>query len=83
MRLLAAISPCGGMVDALALGASVLGRGSSSLPGGTNQKQTSMKQIECPKCKKLTTLNIAHTIDEEGEVFKCEHCGWPFRYVKH
>ena len=42
-----------------------------------------MKQIECPKCKKLTTLNIANTIDEEGEVFKCEHCGWPFRYVKH
>ena len=42
-----------------------------------------MKQIECPKCKKLTTLNIANTIDEEGEVFKCEYCGWPFRYVKH
>ena len=40
-----------------------------------------MNQIKCPKCKQLTTLNIARTIDEEGEVFKCEHCGWPFRYT--
>ena len=40
-----------------------------------------MKQINCPKCKELTTLDIAKTVDEEGEVFKCEHCGYHFRYV--
>ena len=40
------------------------------------------KKIKCPKCKKETTINIAKAIDENGEEFKCENCGYIFRYVK-
>lgn len=41
-----------------------------------------MKYVKCPKCGKEVKLDVAKTIDEEGEVFKCEHCNWPFRYVQ-
>ena len=40
-----------------------------------------MEKIQCPKCKELTTLDISKAVDEEGEVFKCEYCGYHFRYV--
>ena len=39
-------------------------------------------KINCPKCKEEVELNIAKTIDANGEVFVCHHCGWPFRYTK-
>ena len=38
--------------------------------------------INCPKCHKETEFLISNAIDELGEVFRCKHCGWPFRYVK-
>jgi DNA-directed RNA polymerase subunit RPC12/RpoP len=41
-----------------------------------------MKYVKCPKCGKEVKLDVAKTIDEEGEVFKCDHCNWPFRYVQ-
>jgi len=37
--------------------------------------------VKCPKCQCDTELNIANAIDENGEVFLCEHCGYPFRYT--
>ena len=38
--------------------------------------------INCPKCKKKTSFQLNEAVDELGEVFKCEHCGWLFRFVK-
>ena len=40
-------------------------------------------KIECPKCKKETEFFLNDAQDEEGEVFRCQHCNWLFRYVKH
>lgn len=40
-----------------------------------------MTIIKCPKCHQDTEINLAHARDEEGEVFTCEHCGYPFRYA--
>lgn len=37
--------------------------------------------IKCPKCNKDTEFFINDAIDELGEVFQCEHCKYPFRYV--
>ena len=42
-----------------------------------------MTIVKCPKCHKDTEINIARAIDENGEVFRCEHCGYPFRYAKN
>ena len=41
-----------------------------------------MLTIKCPKCHKEVKLDIANTIDENGEVYVCEHCNWPFRYTE-
>ena len=41
-----------------------------------------MKKIKCVNCGNETEINIANAIDSEGEVFKCDHCGYPFRYVE-
>lgn len=40
-----------------------------------------MKVIRCPKCGKEVTLNISNSISDDGEVFRCNHCNWPFRYT--
>ncbi len=42
-----------------------------------------MIKINCPKCGKETTINIEKSISEDAEVFVCEHCRYPFRYVEH
>lgn len=40
--------------------------------------------IKCPKCEKPTSFELEKdAIDELGEVYKCQHCGWPFRFVLH
>ena len=39
-------------------------------------------KIKCPKCKAEVKLDISRAVDEEGEVFVCTHCGWPFRYTQ-
>ena len=48
-----------------------------------NNKIKNMIKINCPKCGKKTTINIEKSISEDAEVFVCEHCGYPFRYVEH
>lgn len=37
--------------------------------------------IQCPKCHKETEFFTQTSISEDGEVYRCQHCGWPFRYV--
>jgi len=39
-------------------------------------------KIKCPKCGKETSFTLDEAIDEEGEVFKCNHCHYPFRYTE-
>ena len=41
-----------------------------------------MKTIKCPKCREQTKLDIAHAVTSDGEVFLCDHCKHPFRYVE-
>ena len=37
--------------------------------------------VVCPKCGQKTAFNIPDdAIDEEGEFYCCQHCGWPFHY---
>ena len=40
-----------------------------------------MKKIKCVNCGNETEVDISRAIDEEGETFRCEHCGYPFRYT--
>lgn len=42
-----------------------------------------MDKIKCVKCGRETEINISNAIDADGEVFKCNHCGYPFRYAKN
>lgn len=39
------------------------------------------KTIICPKCKQVTSFIMQRdAIDEQGEFYRCQHCGWPFQY---
>ncbi len=38
--------------------------------------------IKCPKCQQDVKIDIAHAVDENGEVFMCPHCGYHFRYTE-
>lgn len=40
-----------------------------------------MKTIKCVNCGNETKIDIANAVDADGEVFRCEHCGYLFRYV--
>lgn len=40
-----------------------------------------MEHINCPKCKKETEINLSKAVDADAEVFKCQHCGYKFRYT--
>jgi uncharacterized protein YbaR (Trm112 family) len=37
--------------------------------------------VKCPKCHRDTEIDIAKAIDENGEVFLCDHCKYPFRHT--
>ena len=40
-----------------------------------------MMTIRCPKCRRETSFELARdAIDEVGEIYRCQHCGWPFHY---
>jgi transcription elongation factor Elf1 len=39
------------------------------------------KTINCPKCQKETSVDINRAVDEDAEVYVCQHCGFVFRYV--
>ena len=40
-----------------------------------------MKTVKCVKCGAENVINISKALDEDGEVFKCGHCGYLFRYA--
>ena len=40
-----------------------------------------MNIIECPKCHHNVEVDISKAIDEYAEVFKCNKCGYKFRYA--
>ena len=40
-----------------------------------------MNIINCPKCKKELQIDIANSISDDGEVFKCPNCRYEFRYA--
>ena len=75
--------PCGGMVDALALGASVLRVVGVRVSPGAQLKLTIMKKVKCPKCESDVPLDISKAVDVDGEVFRCKNCNYLFRYVEH
>lgn len=37
--------------------------------------------MKCVKCNNEVELDIAKALDEEGEVFRCPHCGYMLRYA--
>lgn len=41
----------------------------------------SMDIVKCPKCYKNVEINISKAIDEDGEIFQCSYCQYPFRYA--
>lgn len=41
-----------------------------------------MEHVKCVKCGCDNEINIAKAVDENGEVYKCSCCGYPFRYAK-
>jgi len=41
-----------------------------------------MIKVSCPKCKHENELYISNALDEHGEVYKCESCGYLFRYTE-
>lgn len=40
-----------------------------------------MTNIKCPKCNKEFEINIAKSIDEDGEVFMCPNCKYKIRFT--
>ena len=49
----------------------------------TTNSTSNLKQctVVCPKCGRETSFNLmSDAIDEQGEVYRCQHCGWPFQY---
>lgn len=40
-----------------------------------------MTKIKCPKCGKEFELNVANSVSEDGEVFRCPHCNWFIRFT--
>lgn len=40
------------------------------------------KTIKCPKCGADVEINIAHAVDEDGEVFVCPKCQYQMRYTE-
>ena len=40
-----------------------------------------MTTMKCPKCRRETSFEMPRdAIDEDGEIYRCQHCGWPFHY---
>ncbi len=46
----------------------------------SNRKQCT---VVCPKCGRETLFRMmSDAIDDEGEIYRCQHCAWPFHYFK-
>ena len=41
-----------------------------------------MVKVKCIRCGGEVEINIANAKDENGEVFRCPHCGLMFRYTE-
>jgi len=39
-----------------------------------------MKQLVCPKCNNLITIDISKALDSEGTIFKCDNCNYKIMY---
>lgn len=39
-----------------------------------------MTKVKCIKCEKDIELDVSKALDENGEVFVCQHCGQKFMY---
>ena len=47
-----------------------------------SEQQLKRDTVVCPKCGQRTSFNlIQDAIDDEGEFYRCQHCGWPFHYT--
>ena len=49
----------------------------------TNNDKSDNKHctVFCPKCGRETSFRmLSDAIDEDGEIYRCQHCGWPFQY---
>ena len=40
-----------------------------------------MKKVNCPNCGYPVEIDIAKAVDENGEEFRCQNCGFIFRYA--
>jgi predicted Zn finger-like uncharacterized protein len=46
-----------------------------------NEQELKRNTITCPKCGRQTSFNIPNdAIDEDGEIYRCQHCSWPFHF---
>ena len=41
-----------------------------------------MTIVKCPKCHKEVKINVANALDEDGELYRCPHCDYVFRYTE-
>ena len=42
-----------------------------------------MKKISCPKCKHEVEILLSNAVDELGEVYRCDKCGYEFRFTNN
>lgn len=40
------------------------------------------RTIKCPRCKTDVDIDISRAIDMDGEIFRCDNCGFPFMYTE-
>ena len=46
-----------------------------------SEQQLKRNSVVCPKCGRQTSFAFpSDAIDDEGEFYRCQHCGWPFHY---
>jgi DNA-directed RNA polymerase subunit RPC12/RpoP len=41
-----------------------------------------MEKVRCINCGSAVAIDISRALDENGEEFRCPHCGFVFRYAK-
>lgn len=40
-----------------------------------------MRIVRCPKCGKDVTIDVSKSVDENGEIYRCDACGMKFEYI--
>lgn len=41
-----------------------------------------MTKIKCYNCGTDVIIDVSKAVDEDGETFRCPHCGSTFRYAE-